>query len=457
MLTNCFRFAPRDSVPGLIAKICKYLKDHPGWSDEELEEQIKQFIGQTGVESFNGRTGAVELNEDDVNNLKIASAYFAEGDETIDELDLVTLYNQGVRFVFTNWNSVTSGYDLAFVLDYFSGSNGVVFYPMATGSGGGGNIISVNGKTGIVELSLSDILGDSGAQVKLCTAMEFTSNTLVTWNEYYEDGYRIVGVVNSDSTAIDYLYLLKQDENNHQPIGLSTGASGAYTPTNPPPYPVTKVNGDTGEVFTLRVDPSDPGIPTDTPAPINATTLNGKGAEYYATARSVNQLSEQKADKTGWDADKFLGTDANGNMVVKDAPESGADPLTIYPVGSIYLSTNSTSPASLFGGTWEQLKDRFLLGAGGSYTANNTGGSASHAHSLSDNGVAKLSTSGNKLQMHSVAVSPPYPVDWEFVFPKNGQNATDPTQGYGMGLGGNTDMADALPPYLAVYMWKRVS
>lgn len=256
MLTNCFRFAPRDSVPGLIAKICKYLKDHPGWSEEELEEQIQQILGETGVESFNGRTGAVVLNEDDVNNLKIASAYFAEGDVTIDELDLVTLYNQGVRFVFTNWNSVTSGYDLAFVLDYFSGSNDVVYYPMSTGSGGG-NIVSVNGKTGIVELSLSDILGDSGAQVKLCTATEFTANTLETWNAYYDEGYRIIGVVNSDASAVDYIYLLKQDENKHRPIGLSTGADDAYSPSNPPPYPVTGVNGFTGEVNLSSVRTSD--------------------------------------------------------------------------------------------------------------------------------------------------------------------------------------------------------
>lgn len=257
MLTNCFRFAPRDSVPGLIAKICKYLKDHPGWSEEELEDQIRQILGDTGVESFNGRTGAVVLNEDDVNNLRIASAYFAEGDETINELDLVKLYSQGVRFVFTNWNSVTSGYDLAFVLDYFSGSNDVVYYPMSTGSGGGGNIISVNGKTGIVELSLSDILGDSGAQVKLCTATEFTANTLETWNAYYDEGYRIIGVVNSDASAVDYIYLLKQDENNHQPIGLSVGADDAYSPSNPPPYPVTKVNGKTGAVELSSIRTSD--------------------------------------------------------------------------------------------------------------------------------------------------------------------------------------------------------
>ena len=50
----------------------------------------------------------------------------------------------------------------------------------------------------------------------------------------------------------------------------------------------------------------------------------------------------------------------------------------IYPVGSIYISVNSTSPASLFGGTWEQLKDRFLLSAGNTYTAGSTGGEANH-------------------------------------------------------------------------------
>lgn len=41
------------------------------------------------------------------------------------------------------------------------------------------------------------------------------------------------------------------------------------------------------------------------------------------------------------------------------------DLQTIYPIGSIYMSVNSTSPASLFGGTWEQIaKGRALFGAG---------------------------------------------------------------------------------------------
>jgi hypothetical protein len=49
---------------------------------------------------------------------------------------------------------------------------------------------------------------------------------------------------------------------------------------------------------------------------------------------------------------------------------------TIYPIGAIYLSVSSRSPASLFGGTWEQIEDTFLLAAGQNYLAGSTGGEA---------------------------------------------------------------------------------
>lgn len=47
-----------------------------------------------------------------------------------------------------------------------------------------------------------------------------------------------------------------------------------------------------------------------------------------------------------------------------------------YPVGSIYMSVNNTSPATLFGGTWEAIGGRFLIGKDSTYSAGSTGGSA---------------------------------------------------------------------------------
>jgi hypothetical protein len=50
--------------------------------------------------------------------------------------------------------------------------------------------------------------------------------------------------------------------------------------------------------------------------------------------------------------------------------------LASHPIGSLYWSEDSTSPATLFGGTWIQIKDTFILTAGDNYEAGTTGGSA---------------------------------------------------------------------------------
>ena len=62
----------------------------------------------------------------------------------------------------------------------------------------------------------------------------------------------------------------------------------------------------------------------------------------------------------------------SGLKVTADGKLS-ADALAAYPVGSIYQSTNSTSPAALFGGTWEQIaSERVLMGASSSHKAGTT-------------------------------------------------------------------------------------
>lgn len=62
-----------------------------------------------------------------------------------------------------------------------------------------------------------------------------------------------------------------------------------------------------------------------------------------------------------------------------DARVKSADLLDkVYPIGAVYISVSNTSPATLFGGTWEAINDRFLLAAGNAYTAGSTGGEANH-------------------------------------------------------------------------------
>ena len=64
----------------------------------------------------------------------------------------------------------------------------------------------------------------------------------------------------------------------------------------------------------------------------------------------------------------------------------------IYPVGSIYMSVNNTNPGTLFGGTWEQIQGKFLLGQSSGHAGGSTGGAEtvtlttaqlpSHTHSV---------------------------------------------------------------------------
>ena len=50
----------------------------------------------------------------------------------------------------------------------------------------------------------------------------------------------------------------------------------------------------------------------------------------------------------------------------------------VYPIGSIYQSTKSISPASIIGGAWKQITAKFLLGAGENYTCGQIGGEEEH-------------------------------------------------------------------------------
>ena len=120
----------------------------------------------------------------------------------------------------------------------------------------------------------------------------------------------------------------------------------------------------------------------------------------------------------------------------------------IYPVGSIYMSVNDTNPSNLFGGTWTQLKDRFLLGAGSTYTSGSTGGSATQRLS-----AANLPSHTHPQYVATNGGSTSANLDY------NGwvSNGKAVAQGIPTGATGQGTKFDIMPPYLVVYMWQRTS
>lgn len=128
----------------------------------------------------------------------------------------------------------------------------------------------------------------------------------------------------------------------------------------------------------------------------------------------------------------------------------------VYPVGSIYISLNSTNPSSIFGGTWEQIQGRFLLGVSSSHPVNQTGGQESHSHGLSK-AYAQIGFSydtSNFLAMKT----PTYIAGYSGIKMSNlpGYGNASNLQ-LGTPIDGNTDSNNNMPPYLAVYMWKRTA
>lgn len=129
---------------------------------------------------------------------------------------------------------------------------------------------------------------------------------------------------------------------------------------------------------------------------------------------------------------------------------------SIYPVGSIYLSVESTSPASLFGGSWERIEDRFLLAAGDSYSIGDTGGEATHTLTIGEMPEHAHSI-GNKPGMGGTPQE--WFNQWEwyikdawYQFNSGTTTLASRTQYSGSGNPHNN-----MPPYYTVYMWKRVA
>lgn len=161
-------------------------------------------------------------------------------------------------------------------------------------------------------------------------------------------------------------------------------------------------------------------------------TLNGYG---FNATEFDGKTSDSYLQKTGTAADSAkLGGKSLAEIM-----------MMMYPVGAIYISTNETSPASLFGGSWERIYERFLLAANSVYAAGSTGGSANVTltmkqipkHTIR---IREATSSGEDTGYRFTATQGTYSMAGSY---------TEPV--------GGGEPHNNMPPYLAVYMWKRVS
>ena len=133
-------------------------------------------------------------------------------------------------------------------------------------------------------------------------------------------------------------------------------------------------------------------------------------------------------------------------------------PCPYYPVGSIYLSVNSTNPGTIFGGTWEQIKDRFLLACGSTYSNGSTGGEAnhkltinempSHNHTFTDRAYEGAGQWGILTNEQGGTNG---------VYYTHSTNETGGSQAHTHPFTGTASTQSHIQPSITCYMWKRTA
>ena len=173
--------------------------------------------------------------------------------------------------------------------------------------------------------------------------------------------------------------------------------------------------------------------------------MSHTGEEIDAAVDKANAAVPQTRTVNGkaLSADVTLSAEDVGALVKTDLLDY------VYPVGSIYMSVNSTSPASFLGGTWELIEDRFIRGADSNHAAGTTGGSWTHTQTKEEVGphahgiTGSTSTTANAYAggyLISNAETYDY---WILGMETINSNGAQPM--------------DITNPYFCAYIWKRTA
>ena len=200
-----------------------------------------------------------------------------------------------------------------------------------------GAVVSVNGMGGVVTLTAEDLGAVGANSAGYVKSISLTDRTLTLT---FGDGSTKT-MQTKDTTTL---------ENMTGILPAAHGGTGKNTPlTADDVGAVEKESGDYLKSAELQN------------GELVLTFGSGDTVHYTLPAATTTTLGGVKL------SDDFT-ADADGTLHL--AGGTAPDP---YPVGSIYQSTARTSPAALFGGTWQEIaQNRVLMGAGSGHAAGST-------------------------------------------------------------------------------------
>ena len=260
---------------------------------------------------------------------------------------------------------------------------------------------------------------------------------------------------NGDYTGISYAYSISSVNSKNTKSAViqykrSTGSSwtnlltnSAYS-ANTTVYPTTELLSDYQWDIRLTVSDyfgaSEMTVTLPSAEVLMDLLASGDGMGIGKTAETADLLD------IGWAAR------IRGNLTVDGNITIGGKSLLnlIYPVGSIYMSVSSTSPQTLFGGTWTRLVDRMLIGAGSYYKVGDTGGETTH----------RLTANEMPHHTHTIGMQTCGEEASGFGLRNDANGFTGRVYVTGGGTAGTHGTGGGaahnnMPPYRAVYMWQR--
>ena len=220
---------------------------------------------------------------------------------------------------------------------------------------------------GQIEALQHDVSGLKSGTISAGTANYYQQSDGSQSSQTIEQALDNIPIVtaNPQTAGTEELTALQVDNTVYNVPNMEISFGNEPDPTAFPLHTMT-IDGDKFRFVGEKGDPRYPSNESDITAQTGTDTyISPSEVAFSVKTGLIAPDNANWTDEEKTAARATLGINTNTDLL-----------NLVYPVGSVYMSFNNVSPATFFGGTWEQIKDTFLLAVGDTYTAGQSGGAA---------------------------------------------------------------------------------